>query len=503
MCDPDPAIALANQEYLELYNNSNASINLKSWYLTVNDNKYTFPKIILQPQQYYVLHNTPTLLNEGAEIILYSNKNEVIHEVNYSNEWYQNPFKEEGGWSLEMKDLKLFCLGKENWSASNALSGGSPGKQNSINTTFIDDSAPQLEYFSTGEKQITLHFSEPIVYQFNYSISPQKIVDSIVHKNYPHEEINVFLHDSLTKNSIFKIEISTKDCAGNTSALPYKIALCDSAWLNDVVINEALFNPIGDGQDFVELFNRSNKVIDLSALRFSSRDAKGFLTAAEKLSEHPLILFPGEHAAFTIDPENILQNYITHDAHKIYKVAALPSLNNDAGNIVLMWPNGVVIDEFQYQEKMHNILLDNVEGVSLERVNPNTTAWHSAAQNIGWATPGLQNSQYLLTENGNTEFHLQDKILSPNEDGHKDFALIQYQLDKTGFKSNLLVYDASGELVKTLLSEYFLSTSGEILWDGTNNQQQLLEAGIYIVYAEYYHEDGTVKHWKESVVLER
>jgi len=504
MCDPDPSIALPNHEYLELYNNSAFPIHLKSWTLKVNGSAYSFPKITLQPKEYYVLNSAPTLLNEGAEIVLYSNKNEVIHSVNYNNDWYRDPFKAEGGWSLEMIDLTHYCLGKENWKASNSLSGGTPGKQNSVNTSIVDDTAPELDYFEASEKQMVLHFTEPINYKNTFSISPQIAVDSVVSYKHPSHEIHFYLKDSLVKNAIYQLQISVEDCAANkNSVLPFKVALPDSAWQNDVVINELLFNPLADGADFVELYNRSNRVIDLSQLRFSSRNDKGFLNPSNEISSHTMVLFPGDYAAFTVDKQSILLNYFTHDAKRIYEISALPSLNNDAGNIVLLWPNGIVLDEFHYTEKLHHILLDDVDGVSLERINPNSSLWHSAAQTIGWATPALPNSQYLQGVAMNNDFHLQNKILTPNEDGDKDFALIQYQLDNTGYKSNLNIYDASGALVKTLLSEYFLSTKGEIQWDGSDNQQQLLAAGIYIVYAEYFHEDGTVKHWKESIVLER
>ncbi|MFZ9847674.1 MAG: lamin tail domain-containing protein [Flavobacteriales bacterium] len=493
MCDPDPAIALPNQEYLELYNNSSSVINLKSWTISVNGSTYTFPKILLQPHEYYVLNSALTLLNEGAEIILKSNKDEVIYSINYSSKWYQDPFKEEGGWSLEMKDISHYCLGKENWSASNSLLGGSPGKVNSIAQTITDEIAPEVQYFYPSENEVFLHFSEPVYYA---SSSP-------FYKNYPDDELKFSLNDTLQKGEIYSLQVAVKDCALNELNSVVKIALRDSAQQSDIVINEILFDPLNDGADFVELYNRSNRVIDLSQLRFSSRNGKGFLNAADEISSHPLFLFPNEYAVFTIDKSNILQNYPTHDEKRIFEISALPSLNNDAGNIVLLWPNGIIVDEFQYTEKMHDILLDEVDGISLERINPNSTLWHSAAQDIGWATPGLPNSQYLQDVASTNDFQLQDKVLTPNQDGYKDFALIHYQLDKAGYKSTINIYDASGVLVKILVSDFFLSTEGEFQWNGTDENGNLLPAGIYVLFAEYFHEDGTVKHWKESVAVER
>lgn len=499
MCDPDPMIALPNQEYLELYNNSTSIINLKSWTISVNGSIYTFPKILLQPNEYYVLNSAPTLLNEGAEIVLTSNKQEVIHSVNYSSKWYQDPFKEEGGWSLEMMDITHYCLGKENWKASNSLLGGTPGKVNSVTQNIGDEIAPEVDYFYATENEIVLHFSEPTY----FLSSSSSYIDSVFYKNYPLYDLKISLNDSLQKGTIYSLEILAKDCALNEMNSTIKIALRDSAQQSDVVINEILFNPLNEGADFVELFNCSNRVIDLSQLRFSSRDSKGFLNVADEISAHPLLLFPNEYAAFTVDKNNVVQNYFNHDEKRIFEISALPSLNNDAGNIVLLWPNGTVVDEFQYSEKMHDILLDDVDGISLERINPNLSLWHSAAQDIGWATPGLPNSQYLQDVASANDFHLQDKVLTPNQDGHKDFALIHYQLDKAGYKATINVYDASGVLVKILVSDFFLSTNGEFQWNGTDDNGNALSEGIYVLYAEYYHEDGTVKHWKESVVVER
>ncbi len=499
MCDPDPVIALPNQEYLELYNNSSSLINLKSWTLKVNGSTYTFPKILLQPHQYYVFNNPPTLLNEGAEIILESSKQEVIHSVNYSSKWYGDPFKEEGGWSLEMLDITHHCVGKENWRASSSLLGGTPGKVNSVAQSISDEMAPQVEYFYVTENEIVLHFSEPV----SYLASSTSIIDSVFYESYPNDVLRMSFNNSLQKGVVYELPMSVQDCALNELNSNIKIALRDSAHKSDIVINEILFNPLNEGADFVELFNRSNRVIDLSQLRFSSRDSKGFLNVADEISAHPLLIFPNEYAAFSVDKNNILQNYFNHNEKRIFEISALPSLNNDAGNIVLLWPNGTVVDEFQYSENMHEILLDDVDGISLERINPNSSLWHSAAQDIGWATPGLPNSQYLQEVASTNDFQLQEKVLTPNQDGHKDFALIHYQLDKTGYKATINVYDASGVLVKILVSDFFLSTSGEFQWNGTDDNGNILPAGIYVLYAEYYHEDGTVKHWKESVVVER
>ncbi|MFM7021388.1 MAG: lamin tail domain-containing protein [Flavobacteriales bacterium] len=499
MADPDPSIGLAYEEYIELVNHSASVINLKNWTLSVNEDTITFPKILLQPGEYYVLSHPPSLLNEGAHIALYA-KETLIHSVAYSKKWYADPFKEEGGWSLEMKDLSKPCLGEENWTASLSPKGGTPGKINASSQSIGDEKSPEIDYFSCSGKEILLHFSEPVYYT---SVALEMVIDSVFYENYPQAELKISLKDSLEKNTICQLQISFSDCAGNTfSNSPFFFALPDSAAQNDIVINEILFNPFGDGADFVELYNHSDKVIDLSQLRFSSRDDKGFLSAAEIISGHPLYLFPNEYAAFTTDKYNVAQSYSHHNEKRIFELSALPSFNNDAGNICLIWPNGSIIDEFSYSEKMHDDLLDESDGVSLERIHPNLSQWHSAAQDAGWATPGMVNSQYLAVSAVN-EFHLHEKILTPNEDGFKDFALISYALGQPGYKGTLQIYDASGQLIKTLADKFSLGTQGEFQWNGSDENGVLLPAGIYIAYAEYFNDERKVKHWKESIVLQR
>ncbi|MCX6183098.1 MAG: lamin tail domain-containing protein [Bacteroidetes bacterium] len=499
MADPELSIGLAEKEYVELYNASAFPINLKGWTLSVNGSKITFPKTMIAPHEFLVLYDIPALLNEGCEILLSSSKGDIIHSVSYSSEWYGDPFKAEGGWSLEIKDVAKPCLAGENWSASNAAIGGTPGKINSLYQNMTDDISPKIEYVTILDSNtVSLHFSELVYYNNQINLP----IDSVFYNISPQAELKINLKENLLSYVVYTININASDCSGNSINGIFPFAMADSAAQNDIVINEILYNPKGDGSDFVEIYNRSNKFIDLSSLRFSSRDTKGFLTPATAVSTYPMLLFPGEYAAFTTNPENIIQQYPSH-SERIFKVSSLPALNNDEGNIVLILPNGTVIDEFHYTEKMQDGLLNSTDGVSLERINPSNQSWHSAAESIGFATPGLQNSQFVDPQKVKNEFKLSYKIITPNQDGNKDFAEIIYQLEKPGYKATILIFDASGNKLKTLADNVLLATNGDFQWMGTTDSGELLPAGIYILYAEYFHPNGEVKHWKESLVLER
>ena len=58
-----------------------------------------------------------------------------------------------------------------------------------------------------------------------------------------------------------------------------------------------------------------------------------------------------------------------------------------------------MVDEVKYKDDWHFKLIDDAEGVSLERIDPDGTSqdetnWHSAASTAGYGTPTYKNSQY-------------------------------------------------------------------------------------------------------------
>src|SRR5205823_11968605 len=85
----------------------------------------------------------PSLDNDRDELFLRAANGLTIHAVAYSSSWYQNELKKDGGWTLEMIDLKSPCAGSSNWKASVDPQGGTPGKKNSIDGVNDDQAAPK------------------------------------------------------------------------------------------------------------------------------------------------------------------------------------------------------------------------------------------------------------------------------------------------------------------------------------------------------------------------
>ncbi|MEI9935353.1 MAG: hypothetical protein WDM71_11020 [Ferruginibacter sp.] len=82
----------------------------------------------------------------------------------------------------------------------------------------------------------------------------------------------------------------------------------------------------------------------------------------------------------------------------------LPSFNDDNGDVIILNMQGEIIDELSYDVGWQFPLIDNPQGVSLERIDydaptQSSDNWHSAATSAGYGTPGYKIHNTTLTIN--------------------------------------------------------------------------------------------------------
>jgi len=164
------------------------------------------------------------------------------------------------------------------------------------------------------------------------------------------------------------------------------------------------------------------------------------------------------------------------------------------------------LDSFDYTEDLHFQLIDDTEGVSLERISFSVGTndgrnWQSASQNTRYATPGYKNSGEITINSGDEMFIILNETFSPNQDGSEDIMILNYNLDKSGYVANIAIHDAAGFKIKELAQNEFLSTQGIITWDGTDSEGNISDLGIYIVVGQVFHTDGEVLNFKKTTVL--
>ncbi|MBN2746285.1 MAG: lamin tail domain-containing protein [Bacteroidales bacterium] len=528
MADPTPEVGLPDVEYLELFNNSAFPVSLKNWTLKIGTNVQTLPDSTLQPGGFILLchqnnqslmepygsvisFTSFSLVNTGTTLTLLNEKGGLIHFVNYSDSWYGQSSKAEGGWSLEQIDPDNHCLGASNWWASNAALGGTPGSKNSIDDDKTDMAAPQISRVAVLDSMtVQVVFSESLDSLGLLNPAAYQIYDNIgapvaVAANFPYYNSAILsLDQPLMENVIYKLQIddTITDCSGNilavSTTVPFGIATIPNK--NDLVINEILFDPKADGVDYVEIYNRSEKIIDLRGLRLANYDLASLdFENLSIITEENYPIFPGEYLTLTTAQEIVRNQYFCKNPLNFVEMEEFPSMTNTDGNVYLITPSQQVLDSIHYTDDMHFALLKNYDGVSLERINYNLTGienWHSAAESVGFGTPTYQNSQFNSSTAPTAEFELSPEVFSPDNDGVDDVLFINYKLPQGAIISSLVIYDAQGRLIRKLKSNFMAESQGSIIWDGIDDSNQKVRIGIYILYIETLQIDGNVQKKK-------
>ncbi|MCB2208590.1 MAG: lamin tail domain-containing protein [Bacteroidetes bacterium] len=535
MADPSPQVGLPNFEYLELFNQTDANINLNDWTLTIGTSDKIFENVSIEPNGYLIVakddaepelsvygsfygFSSFSLTNSGQILELKNKDGVLISSVTYDDNWYKDPDKEDGGWSLEQINPSNICSGGDNWLASNDPRGGTPGTENSVYDDII--LLPGVERFEVFANNILhLYFNQAMDLQSleeaeHYSVDKGIENPSIVFINENESNFTeLYFSDAFQPGEVYNLTVKSgvTNCLGlqmpNDTTIGFGLA--ETADSLDIVINEVLFNPWTNGVDYVEIYNRSSKIIDLSSLqlgtiRYSPPNPPD--TSFYSISYQQHILIPEAYALLTSSPESVMKQYYTSNADAFVKVDPFPAYNNDEGTVMLTTVTSQVLDLFNYSEDMHYPLLNYVDGVSLERVNVHTATsdqnnWHSAAESVGFGTPAYLNSQYIHTESTDEPVVLEPEIFSPDNDGYNDLISIKYTFDQPGYNMTTQIYNAKGQLVRELVNNEYLGTAGSVNWDGIKDDNSKASIGIYVFYIQIFDLEGNVKHYKKTGVL--
>jgi len=535
MADTTPVPnALPPCEYLELYNRTNFPAKIYGWTISDASSTTTIPNIIIQPDSLYVLTSTscasvfgssiqvtgfsgfPGLNNTDDDLVLRDANGNIISVVLYKDTWYNDLIKQNGGWSLEQIDPNNPCGGINNWKASLDNSGGTPGRKNSVNASNPDITAPKLlRAYPLASDTVELFFDEPMDKSTLGIFSSYTIDNGIgnptnsnpVSPDY--SSVVLALASPIVSGIIYAVTVNSflKDCAGNSigTTNTAKFAIAQPVSANDVVVNEVLFDPNTNGVEWLEIYNRSNKVINLKDLSLCSQDGAGNLNSINQISAIGYLIFPQDYFVLSTDSGKIKSQYDTPNPEGFLDMSSIPSLSNDSDHVLIINQTQTIIDKLFYHSDWHLPLLNDSKGFSLERINyENTTQdesnWHSAAESVGGATPAYKNSQYTNGEGGG-EITISPEVFSPDNDGYNDVLSISYAFDTPGMIGNVQIYDSRGRLEKNLVRNELLATSGVFFWDGITDDKLKARIGIYVIYFEAFDTNGKVKKYKKSCVV--
>jgi hypothetical protein len=537
MADPSPVVELPNNEFIELRNVSPQAFNLNGWRLGDANGFATIAvNFILKPDSFVVIcansaapalavfgttigvSNFPSLDNDGDQLYLRSKEGRIIHSVEYTSAWYQNAVKSQGGWTLEMIDTQNPCSGFSNWTASNDASGGTPGKKNSVDGINKDQQPPALLYaYAADSIHIMLTFDEPLdsltaTTVNNYSLSDGAGTPLSAMPVAPFFN-TVALRSAglLLPNKIYFITVTNiADCAGNLIGAynTVKLGRAVAAGVSDLVINEILFNPNPDGADYIELYNRGTAIIDLKDCYIANRSADAVIGSIKQISSGNRLLFPGDYMVVTQDAAAVKRQYLAKDPGAFAEITAMPSFPDDKGDALILNAQGGIIDELNYDEHWQFKLLNNDQGVALERIDYNRPTqdagnWHSAATSAGYGTPGYRNSQFKMDTALQGSIAVTPAIFSPDNDGFNDFLSIGYQFPEPGYVCNITAFDASGRPVRYITRNALCGAQGYFRWDGLDEKFVKLPIGVYVILTEVFTLGGKTMHFKQAVTLAR
>jgi hypothetical protein len=540
MPDPSPKVGLPESEYIELYNRSAKTFNLKDFKLVNGTVSTVLPDFTLKSKHFVTIYGKKkgnyfspygdtlaldkliSISNPGDTFYLKSAQDIIIDAASFDVSFYQNAKKSDGGWSLERINPDAPCL-TQNWRASNALKGGSPSQINSVIKEGFDKTPPQiLGFFLKDDNTIVIQFDKTMDRKLATD-APQYFIDNNLKINNltkiyepMFDKVEISFNAPFKKNEIyhFVLKNTLKDC--QLTPLPKNdtivFQLPEKSQKNDLLINEILFNPESGGARFLELYNASEKVIDLADLMMA--DFKEGKVKEVKPVLSNFLLFPKKYVVLTENPLYIQKRYKVESLAKNIVKNRLPSWSDKEGTVAVYRIEGnkdIMLDSFTYSRTFHNPLLANTEGVSLERIvqdkpTASPSNWQSAAANTGFATPAYQNSQFYspsVSKPEKTVFSYENPSFSPDGDGIQDVFLIQYKVEKEGYMANTYVFDLKGKLIKTLKTNELLALEGQLKWQGDNEEGLIALSGVYIFYAELISPSGETKKWKKAFSLMR
>ncbi len=520
MADPSPVVGLPEVEFIEIYNRSNKYFDISNWTISDASSTATIGSYILVPGAYVIICGLgneslftasnktvaalPSFNNDGDAVVIKDNLGNLIDSLYFDLGWYEDAVKDDGGWTLERKHNDAPCSDENNWSASVDALGGTPGLQNSIWTDVDDTIPPSVINAVMNSTTLYITFSETM----NTSVIP-----TISFNPGANTELPLIFTDEFTfqipaniydSNVLFTVTLTgLTDCWGNVFDVTFQIGIPLDIASEDLIINEVMFNPLTNGSDYVEIYNRSEKILDLNDVYLANWDDDS-IANYEDLTTTQYLILPGEYVLLTEDTTDVQTDFSIYGVGTFIEMD-LPTYNDDSGSVYLLNMDSSVIDYFHYNEDMHYSLITDENGKSLERImfeggmnNPDN--WHTAAENVEWGTPGYENSQLMYPEVTGV-ITITPELFSPDNDGYNDVLTINLEFTTTDNVVNIEIYDNRGRRIKELKDSYYVGNTALITWDGSTDDNTKAEIGTYVILISVLEADGSRSEYKEVCVV--
>ena len=387
-------------EWVELYNRSEQEININNWKFSDNSKAVTICKkdlsipskgfLILSKDssvyQYYSIpasisvFSMPALNNTGDIVLIKDSYGVVIDSLEYFPEWGGNT----EGKSLERISCDLESNSYLNWQTSCSRLNATPGMLNSVTPK---DNDLAISSFTTKKKTaligqpfeieiIVRNKGKNIASYFTLNLYKDLNADSIAQQN---ELLKTFNETGLMPSDSSKIyfevnEFSAgknyliaeikynndEDTNNNVAFTSFSCAIINEI-RNDLIINEFMYAPTSPEPEWVEIYNRSKKIIDLK--NYSIADSRD----AIKVVNTSVLINPDEY--FVISKDSSIFSF--YDVKSKWRINSFPSLNNTGDKIILIDSLGRTIDSLEYTTEWGGKYGRSLERISTENSSIN------------------------------------------------------------------------------------------------------------------------------------
>jgi len=525
MADPTPSRGLPEREYLEIFSRSRDTLALKGIMLIAGNDTAYLPEGVIAPAERILLCSTgsrndllrygrteavksfPSLNDAGELIALRTPAGILIHAVSYGPEFLGDGPRSGGGWSAELTDTDNPFHQPYAWSSSTDPSGGTPGRANSIVTTVTDARCPSvIAAWPMAPGLVAVLFDESVILEGSGPwLADGRETIPAVSGDPADRMVMVTLADEIGPGTVVTMQIAPAlaDFAGNQPCSgEIKTGLPSDPAPGEIMFNELMPDPAPECSEYLELFNNSGKIFDLSALMLAG-SSKAAATAITRLHRQ---LLPGACVALTTGREEFASVYPCGDEMSVFRADHLPSLPDDGGTLILYDRSLHVIDRVDYDPGMHMIFLSGTQGVALEKVSPAFASdvasnWHSASGVCGYGTPGAPNSVIIGDADGSEGLSLSSPRISPDGDGVED--LVSADVFPGGEENviTVTVFNDRGYPVRRLAERVTADEAARFVWDGLSDTGARLPAGLYMIIAESFNTAGSSRRWKKTCAL--
>ncbi len=413
-------------EWIELFNTSTDSIDLKRWSIADNSGRranLTVENFSIHGLDYLILAddsslfsvhpavssttlivNIPSLNNSGDAVVLFDNRNLVMDSLMYSPSWGGS-----GGRSLERISTSSSSTDPLNWGTSRDPKGSTPGKKNSLTPKdfdlgvagiSFDPDAPFVgEEFTVGViiENVGVQRAEDFVVELYQDVNRDSVGQLSERLLFVQNPMSIPSGDSATVMAgplrmeaggyylLAVVSFGLDEDLTNNSLF---ISLRPAYRRGSVLVNEIMYAPGLLEPEWVEFYNTMDLPIDIQGWKISNRNS------GSKHSVHG--------ATRRIDPRSYL--LITRDSIALAAVhpevsapilvaSSLPVyfLSNEGDEVVLTDPQNTIIDSVMYQP-----FWGGGGGLSLERISllgesNDPDNWGTSKHPTG-STPGFQNT---------------------------------------------------------------------------------------------------------------